>query len=246
MFLVGTLIFPLKAFCEVSYIETTAKGKAETLEIALKKALKEAISKVNGVTLKTESILETIDKSLITEDSASSTLSRDLKEKISEKSGGSIKSFDILNEYLLGGPTHHYTSKRFDYIVEYIQNEFDWDAERIAEEVNNLAAISFELEYNASLVQIDSIVVGDYIGENGESIFYKEINNSTGLASVITALLGSNSPTLTGTASIAKIYLTVKTTGLSQIEFDGTETFRNVDNGIININSAIGGIIDQN
>jgi|TARA_B100000929_G_C15475633_1_gene409396 hypothetical protein len=99
MFLVGTLIFPLKAFCEVSYIETTAKGKAETLEIALKKALKEAISKVNGVTLKTESILETIDKSLITEDSASSTLSRDLKEKISEKSGGSIKSFDILNEY---------------------------------------------------------------------------------------------------------------------------------------------------
>ena len=49
-----------------------------------KKAFKEAITKVNGVSLKTESVLETIDKSLITNDSNSSTLGRDLKEKISE------------------------------------------------------------------------------------------------------------------------------------------------------------------
>ena len=115
----------------------------------------------------------------------------------------------------------------------------------LAEEVDGLAATSFNLAYNASLVQIDSIVVGDYIGENAESIFYKEINNTSGTASVITALLGSNSPTFSGTAVIAKVYTTVKAVGLSQIEFDGTETFRNVDNGIININSAIGGIIDQ-
>ena len=52
MFLVGTLIFPLKAFCEVSYIETTAKGKAETLEIALKKALKEGKIVNTGVRAK--------------------------------------------------------------------------------------------------------------------------------------------------------------------------------------------------
>jgi len=115
----------------------------------------------------------------------------------------------------------------------------------LAEEVDGLAATSFNLGYNASLVQIDSIVVGDYIGENAESIFYKEINNSAGTASVITALLGSNSPTFTGTAVIAKVYTTVKAVGLSQIEFDGSETFRNVNNGIITINSAIGGIIDQ-
>jgi len=59
--------------------------------------------------------------------------------------GDKIKEFDILNEYLLGGPTHHYTSKRFDYIVEYIQNEFDWDAERIAEEVNNHRFFTYNL-----------------------------------------------------------------------------------------------------
>lgn len=118
--------------------------------------------------------------------------------------------------------------------------------EILAEEVDGLAAASFKLAYNASLVQIDSIVIGDYIGGNTESIFYKVIDNSSGKVSVITALLGDGSPTFSGTSSIARIYLTVKANGLSQIEFDGTETFRNVDNEVININSAIGGIIGQN
>ena len=93
------LLFSNFAYAQITYVEINAKGKAESYEIALKKALKEAISKVNGVTLKTESVLETIDKSLTTNESSSASLGRDLKEKISEKSGGSIKSFDILKEY---------------------------------------------------------------------------------------------------------------------------------------------------
>ena len=93
------LLFSNFAYAQITYVEINAKGKAESYEIALKKALKEAISKVNGVTLKTESVLETIDKSLITNEGSSASLGRDLKEKISEKSGGSIKSFDILKEY---------------------------------------------------------------------------------------------------------------------------------------------------
>jgi len=88
-----------QSFAAITYVEINAKGEAESYEIALKKALKEAISKVNGVTLKTESVLETIDKSLTTNEGSSASLGRDLKEKISEKSGGSIKSFDILKEY---------------------------------------------------------------------------------------------------------------------------------------------------
>ena len=93
------LLFSNFAYTQITYVEINAKGKAESYEIALKKALKEAISKVNGVTLKTESVLETIDKSLTTNEGSSASLGRDLKEKISEKSGGSIKSFDILKEY---------------------------------------------------------------------------------------------------------------------------------------------------
>ena len=88
-----------QSFAEITYVEIQAKGKAVNYEDALKKAFKEAISKVNGVTLKTESVLETIDKSLTTNEGSTASLGRDLKEKISEKSGGSIKSFDILKEY---------------------------------------------------------------------------------------------------------------------------------------------------
>ena len=88
-----------QSFANITYVEIEAKGKSANYEDALKKALKEAISKVNGVTLKTESVLETIDKSLTTNEGSSASLGRDLKEKISEKSGGSIKSFDILKEY---------------------------------------------------------------------------------------------------------------------------------------------------
>ena len=88
-----------QSFATITYVEIDAKGKAANYEDALKKALKEAVSKVNGVTLKTQSVLETIDKSLTTNEGSSASLGRDLKEKISEKSGGSIKSFDILKEY---------------------------------------------------------------------------------------------------------------------------------------------------
>ena len=87
------------SFAEISYVEINSKGKGTSHDDALKKALKEAISKVNGVTLKTESVLEIIDKSLTTNEGSTVSLGRNLNEKISEKSGGSIKSFDVLNEY---------------------------------------------------------------------------------------------------------------------------------------------------
>ncbi len=94
------LFFSLNiSFAEISYVEVKAKGESESYELSVKKALKQAISKVNGVTLKTESVLETIDKNITTNEGSSGSLERNLNEKISEKSGGSIKSFEILNEY---------------------------------------------------------------------------------------------------------------------------------------------------
>ena len=94
------LLFILNlSFAEITYVEVNAKGKSDSYDLALKKALKEAITKVNGITLKSESVLEIIDKSLTTNEGSTASLGRNLNEKISEKSGGSIKSFDILNEY---------------------------------------------------------------------------------------------------------------------------------------------------
>ena len=100
-FLIFLFIFFTSSFslAEISYIDVNAKGKSENFEVSLKKALKEAVSKVNGVTIKTDSVLETIDKNITTNEGTSGSLERNLNEKISEKTGGSIKSFEILNEY---------------------------------------------------------------------------------------------------------------------------------------------------
>ena len=95
----SVLLCSQNVYSEIKYIETNAKGRGENFEVALKKAFKDAISKINGVTLETESLLKTIDKSVTTNEGSSATLSRDFQETISEKTNGSIKSFDVLREY---------------------------------------------------------------------------------------------------------------------------------------------------
>ena len=96
---VGIFFLSSKTFSQVTYIDTIAKGKAETFEIALKKAFQRAIEQVNGVSLETNSVLKTIDKTITTDSESSSTLSRDLQETINEKTKGSIKTFVIINEF---------------------------------------------------------------------------------------------------------------------------------------------------
>ena len=97
--LVGTLVFFFNStsFAEVKYVETNAKGSGETFEIALK-AFTRAISKVNGVSVESESVLKTIDKSVTTNEGSSASLTRDLQQTINEKTKGSIKTFEILSE----------------------------------------------------------------------------------------------------------------------------------------------------
>ena len=99
IFSLNVFLFSQNAYSEIKYIETNAKGRGENFEVALKKAFKDAISKINGVSLQSESVLKTIDKSVTTNEKSSATLSRDFQETISEKTNGSIKSFDVLREY---------------------------------------------------------------------------------------------------------------------------------------------------
>ena len=98
--LLGSLIFFFNSisFAEIKYVETNAKGTGETFEIALKKAFNRAVSKVNGVSVESESVLKTIDKSVTTNEGSSASLTRDLQQTINEKTKGSIKSFEILSE----------------------------------------------------------------------------------------------------------------------------------------------------
>ena len=92
------IFFNLNSFAEIRYVETNAKGVGETFEIALKKAFNRAISKVNGVSVESESVLKTIDKSVTTNEGSSASLTRDLQQTINEKTKGSIKTFEILSE----------------------------------------------------------------------------------------------------------------------------------------------------
>ena len=64
--LFGTLVFFFNSntFAEVKYVETNAKGSGESFEIALKKAFTRAISKVNGVSVESESVLKPLIKVL--------------------------------------------------------------------------------------------------------------------------------------------------------------------------------------
>ena len=98
--LLGSLIFFFNSisFAEIKYVETNAKGTGETFEIALKKAFNRAVSKVNGVSVESESVLKTIDKSVTTNEGSTASLTRDLQQTINEKTKGSIKTFEILSE----------------------------------------------------------------------------------------------------------------------------------------------------
>ena len=117
--------------------------------------------------------------------------------------------------------------------------------EIVAEEVEELTATEFVLQFDNALVTIDSINAGSMFKFNQDFIFHHSIDNSTGIADLLIGLLGGNEPGFTGTGSLAKIYLTKKSTTEATIIFDGSETFRGPVNNIIEINTTIGGLISN-
>jgi len=66
--------------------------------MALRDALREAISQVNGVTQETSSIINTIEKSISDNEGDENFSSTNFQELIKEKSKGSVKSYEILNK----------------------------------------------------------------------------------------------------------------------------------------------------
>jgi hypothetical protein len=116
----------------------------------------------------------------------------------------------------------------------------------LAEEVSGLAGTSFTLTFDNNLIKVDSIIAGQYMESNSESIFYVDTDNASGRIELVTALIGSSEPAFSGTASLAKIYVSILANGTNEIKFDGSETFRTLNNEKIDIITAIGAIIDQN
>jgi len=114
----------------------------------------------------------------------------------------------------------------------------------LAEEVENLTATEFSIIYNTNQIEIVSIVEGTMCSGWGESIFLSEINNTQGVVSIISALIGGEYPSVSGTGELAELKIRIISVGETSISFDGSEVLRNPDNVDIQINQIINGQIN--
>ena len=94
LFLLTTTVVNSK----ITYVEKQVTGIGENYKMALRDALREAISQVNGVTQETSSIINTIEKSISDNEGDENFSSTNFQELIKEKSKGSVKSYEILNK----------------------------------------------------------------------------------------------------------------------------------------------------
>ena len=70
----------------------------DTFQVALKDALKQAVSKVNGVNLEAKSVLNTVEKTVTNEKDTKILGSKEFKNQISDQTKGAIKTYEILSE----------------------------------------------------------------------------------------------------------------------------------------------------
>ena len=113
----------------------------------------------------------------------------------------------------------------------------------LAEEVTNLTAAQFNINFDTAKLEILSVTQGAMLQISGESIFDVDYDNATGSVSVITAALGGSQPSVDGTGVLLELELKVNAAGTSTLEFDGTELFRDPDNNDITIAQMVNGLI---
>ena len=83
---------------KITYVEKQVTGIGENYKMALRDAIREAISQVNGVTQETDSLIKTIEKTISDNKGDDNFSSTDFQETIKEKSKGSVKSYEVLNQ----------------------------------------------------------------------------------------------------------------------------------------------------
>ena len=113
----------------------------------------------------------------------------------------------------------------------------------LAEEVTNLTATEFSINYDPAHLEIISVTQGVMFATSEESIFHTEYDNSTGTLSVILAILGGDEPSVSGTGALIEIQMNVISTSSSELTFSGSEVFRDPDNNDISINETVGGVV---
>jgi len=98
VFVIASFFIVSTAYSKITYVGKQVIGIGENYKMALRDAIREAISQVNGVTQETDSLIKTIEKTISENENEDNFSSTDFQETIKEKSKGSVKSYEILNQ----------------------------------------------------------------------------------------------------------------------------------------------------
>ena len=116
----------------------------------------------------------------------------------------------------------------------------------LAEEVIGLSGAEFKVDYDPSMLQIESVTQGALFQSGNQSIFHVDYNNAQGSFSILTAILDAKTPSVDGTGVLAEVVVKLLNQGTNNLSFGNTNKLRNPDNIEIAISEAIGGIVVAN
>jgi hypothetical protein len=111
----------------------------------------------------------------------------------------------------------------------------------LAEEVEDLTAAEFTISFDPADLEIISITQGSMFTGSGESIFHAE--NGSGTLSILTAILGGENPSVSGTGDLVTVEVSVVQAGETELTFNGSEVFRDPDNNNVSINETVAGLV---
>ena len=113
----------------------------------------------------------------------------------------------------------------------------------MAEEVIGLSGAEFLVNYDPTMVQIESVTQGELFQNGTQSIFHVDHNTTQGSFFILTAILDAETPSVDGTGVLAEVIVELLQRGTANLSFGSTNKFRDPDNIEIAIREKIGGIV---
>ena len=113
----------------------------------------------------------------------------------------------------------------------------------LAEEVVGLSGAEFLVNYDPTMVQIESVTQGEFFQNGTQSIFHVDHNTTQGSFFILMAILDTETPSVDGTGVLAEVVVKLLNQGTNNLSFGSTNKFRDPDNTEITISEAIGGIV---
>lgn len=159
IFLLISILLIKNSFADIIFLDVNAKGKDKNYEMAVNKALKEAIIKINGISLETNDLTRTIEAEIFAQGSLNiddqkkngqfigDAQYKEIQKIVLEKSRGSIKSFEIINEYK---DTNNYYN--IEILAKVAKFELSQESKRL-----RLAIIPFRLNPRNFIINLESL-----------------------------------------------------------------------------------------